>query len=236
MASQPAYARIHEQIASRISNGMISENERLPTEREMCDEFGVSRITIRHALTLLGRDGLIRKRQGQGIFVCPRRYEHSLDSMYTFADELRKQNAQPSWKVLSMEPQDMDGDIANRLGLCERSQCRCIRRLSYADGRLLSYEQIYVPEALMQGATAEDVERDGLYTTIQRVSGLHADRAQEIFEAVLAPGEVCQALERKQPLAVTKLVRTTFAGEHPLHYSVRYVLGDKYRFKLNYQK
>ncbi len=234
LKSQPAYARIRDLIAAGIASGEYQENSQLPTERDMCEQHNVSRITIRHALTLLEQEGLIRKRQGQGIFVCPRRYEQPLNSLYIFSEELAKQNAEPSNRVLSMELRAVGGDTAAKLGLSDRALCHEIKRLSYADAKLYAYEEILVPEALLAGATARDIEGDGLYATMRRICGLSIDRASDHLEAMLAPPDVALALQRKPPLAVVKLARVAFSGERAVEHSTRYILGDKYRFKVTF--
>lgn len=231
MIAQPAYARVHDAIQSEIINGLVGENAQLPTERSMCDKYGVSRITIRHALMILEEEGLIRKRQGQGIFVCPRMYVQPLDVMSTFADQLRSQNVKPSWKVLSMESCRPDASLIAALKGMEDLMYHFIRRLSLADDGLYSYDMIYVPEYYLRDATASQIERDGLYDTIKRIAGVQPDHMQETYESVLAPSDVCYAMQRKPPLAVTKLVRISFCGSQPVEFSTRYVLGDKMQFK-----
>jgi DNA-binding GntR family transcriptional regulator len=66
-----AYNRIAASIRDRILSGTWDENEKLPTERELCEEFKSSRITIRHALQILEEEGLAERRQGSGTFVRP---------------------------------------------------------------------------------------------------------------------------------------------------------------------
>ena len=86
------YLRVQRQLMDQIHKGVYRENGKLPTERELCEQFGVSRITIRQALQNMENEGVIVRQQGRGTFVKPRRIEQRLSSIYSFSEDLRKQN------------------------------------------------------------------------------------------------------------------------------------------------
>ncbi|HKG27352.1 MAG TPA: GntR family transcriptional regulator, partial [Thermomicrobiales bacterium] len=65
-----SYEQVVQQIRGRIRSGMLVPGQRLPTERELADSFGVSRGVIREALKVLGSMGLVESRQGSGTYVC----------------------------------------------------------------------------------------------------------------------------------------------------------------------
>jgi len=67
----PLYRQVADVLRDRIENGLFRPGERIPTEYELCDQFGVSRISIRQALAELVHDGLLHRRQGSGTFVRP---------------------------------------------------------------------------------------------------------------------------------------------------------------------
>ncbi len=229
---QPAYAWISDEIAAEIACGTLRENEQLPTERDMCEKYGVSRITVRHALSLLEQQGLIRKRQGQGIFVCPRRYEQSLDALYSYDQLFARQSTRHELRVLSMEQRAVSGDIAARLGVFDRSVCTVFTTVCLAEDKPYAYNVSYVPQQLVAGASAAELEQLGLYALIEKYAGLKRDRATERFEASLVPGEVLSVLGRRAPLAAMKQERVSAAGVRPIELTMSWLVGDKIGFRL----
>ncbi|HDC92410.1 MAG TPA: GntR family transcriptional regulator, partial [Candidatus Acetothermia bacterium] len=67
--NRPLYVQIKEILEKDIRKGVFQPGERFPTERELCERFGVSRITIRQALQELVKDGLLYRHQGSGSYV-----------------------------------------------------------------------------------------------------------------------------------------------------------------------
>lgn len=228
--AKPAYARIQDAIADRIQSGELPENAQLPTERALCHVYGASRITIRHALALLEKDGLIRRRQGQGIFVCPRIHEQTLGMLATFSQVLRRNGVRPSYRVLSFGPEDVEEDVEQILGLAKREQAIALRRLCYADDKLLGCEQIYVKRALLRSTSRTQLTATGLHDSILDAIEIYPDRATERFEATLADGALCRLFERKPPLPLMKLTRTSYLDGAPVEHCIAHILGEKCRF------
>ncbi len=231
----PAYEQICDEIASEIASGALTENEQLPTERDMCEKFGVSRITVRHALSLLEQQGLIRKRQGQGIFVCPRRYEQSLGGLYSFDQLFAQQGVRHEVRVLGVEQRTAPSDIAVRLGLFDRGVCLVFKTVCLVEDRAYAYNVSYVPQQFVGSAGAEALEKLGMYGLIEARSGFVRDQAVERFEAVMAPAEVLAALGRRAPLAVMKRERVSTAFSTPIEFTTSWLVGDKISFKLTLQ-
>ena len=84
------YYQLKSILAQKIMNNEWQVGDRLPSEFELCKEYGVSRITVRQALAELEKDGLIKRRQGVGTFVTVPKIEQQLTSFYSFSEEFRK--------------------------------------------------------------------------------------------------------------------------------------------------
>lgn len=230
--AQAEHQRVYEMLLERIRTGDLAENSRLPAERSLCEIYGVSRVTIRQALLNLERDGLILRRQGQGTFVKPSKIEQPLNSLYSFSEELIRQNIHPGTKLLSLRNVPAPENVSILFGLPKGAAVRCLCRLRLANDLPYAYENSYLPVDVLGNANEEDLCRDGLYNTIRKQSGTIVDRAQETFSAVIAPQYVVQALGRKGILSVMQLERTAYAKGRPVEYSEDYVCGDKYRFRI----
>ena len=81
----PLYRQVASILRERIDKGIFRPGARIPTEFELCDEFGVSRISIRHALSELVYEELLYRRQGSGTYVRPKfgAGEHTLTALVT---------------------------------------------------------------------------------------------------------------------------------------------------------
>lgn len=88
MASMSLHEQVRSQLMHEIESGAYAESQRLPSEPELCDRFGVSRITIRRAVADLERFGLVRRQQGRGTFVAPRQDVLGTMAVGGFADKL----------------------------------------------------------------------------------------------------------------------------------------------------
>ena len=108
MGAKYGYVTVKNKLLADIGNGVYKVGDKLPTEREMCEMFQVSRITVRQALAELQNDGWVQRTQGRGTFVQPRdrkksrKFESLLNSNYSFSEELKKQGVKPSMRVLSL--------------------------------------------------------------------------------------------------------------------------------------
>ena len=104
-----------DQLIKEINEGKYKEHERIPSERELCDIYQLSRITVRQALQELEREGYIYKLQGKGTFVAPVSYNQNLVKLYSFSEEMRKIGKKPTTIVKSFRKMAMDERLALRI-------------------------------------------------------------------------------------------------------------------------
>jgi GntR family transcriptional regulator len=237
MAVKHEYFRVKMKLLEDIRKGVYTIGAKLPTERDMCDMFGVSRITIRKALSELELEGWVERVQGKGTFIQepkknPSKFESMLSSNYSFSEELRRQNVTPSTRVLSLTTIPAQPPLTHKLQVAPGHMVDVVLRLRLADEIPYAYETSYVPSEYLNGATADEIARDGLYNTMDRKSGIRPNKAEEVLEAAIAPEMVAEALGRKGLLSVMQIERTAFVDEQIVEYCTSSVTGDKYRFKV----
>lgn len=237
MQTRYEYLTVKAKLLEEIEKGVYKPGEKLPTEREMCTVFNVSRITVRQALAELEKNEVIRRIQGKGTFVKeakrkPEKFESLLSSMYSFSEELRKQNVEPSTRVLTLTHVLAQPPLTEKLQVEPGHIVDVLLRLRLADGLPYAYETSYVPAEFLNGATTEEITRDGLYNTMEKRSGVRPDKATEIFEAGIAPEIVAEALGRKGLLCIMQIERTAYRQNQIVEYCTSAVAGDKYRFRV----
>ena len=147
---QPRYMQILNVLSQRVETGQYPLEERLPTESELCDEFGASRFTVREALRRLVDHGMVQRRQGAGSIVVaasPKaRYVHSLSSLA----DLSQLALDTHYELISTSPTKLPADIAAQIGGKSGSRWWLITGLRRAElrGSVICYVHTYLPERL----------------------------------------------------------------------------------------
>lgn len=226
------YHQLKAILAEKIHSGQWKVNDRIPTERELCDAYGVSRATVRLALGELENEGLLYRKQGRGTFVAAPKIEQLLSGFYSFTDEMKKQGHKPSARVLSFKKIEATGEVVQALLLPEGTPVFAIKRLRLADDEPIILEVSYVPCALCPALTEEDVKENALYDLFRQRYNIFPSRAQESFEAVSAGPHEASYLGIPSGAPVLRLERITYAFDRPVEYNVGLIRGDRYKYKV----
>jgi len=147
---QPQHRQIEQALRARIAS--LAPGERMPSDSELSAEFGVSRMTARHAMQRLADDGLIRREPGRGTFVLRRPAHRRTNRLMTFTQEMTRAGRVPSSRVLTQVVRPSSADEAAALEIPVRQPVVELRRLRLADG-----EPIVLETAVLIGATAPAV-------------------------------------------------------------------------------
>lgn len=238
MSARYGYITVKNKLLEDIGQGVYKKGDKLPTEREMCELFNVSRITVRQALAELENEGWVQRTQGRGTFVRQHeaaqknKFEQPLNSNYSFSEELRKQGVTPSTRVLSLTRIIARPPLTEKLQVAEGHMIDVLLRLRLADEVPYAYETSYVPSEYLNGASSDAIARDGLYNTMEKMSGVRPNKAVEIFEAGIAPEVIAEMLGRKGVVSIMQIERLACLDDRPVEYCTSSVVGDKYRFRV----
>jgi len=226
------YSQLKEQLMTKIRLGEWEPNEKIPTERELCGIYGVSRITVRQALEELSQEGYIYKKQGKGTFIRPKKYEQHLGSLYSFSEEIKKMGSIPSSTILDFHVEEASHLVASKVGVAEGDPVYLLKRLRNADHEPYALEFSYIPCKLAAGLTLEELEHKGLYNSLKNRSGIMPTQAIETFEAVILPEAYCKKLNAKKNSAGFLIERVTYCNSVPMEFCESYVRGDKYKYNI----
>ncbi|NML46192.1 GntR family transcriptional regulator [Ramlibacter sp. G-1-2-2] len=210
MRSSMPGVSLHRQVflvlRDRIVSGALPAASPLPTEGELCEQFGVSRITVRRALADLTAQGLVERRHGVGSFVQAgarvQREQASLD----YVESLRQRAAETKVTVLGLERVVPPADIAAFLGLQPADKAVHVRRLRRLEGQPVMLTEAWVPLDLGQHVTALALRRQALYEIVQ-AQGVTLGRVVQEITAVAASPEQAQHLATEPGAPVLQLVR-----------------------------
>ena len=232
MKSQPLYLDIYDDILFKIREGIFSENAPLPSERELCDRYNVSRSTVRQALNSLQADGYIYKIHGQGTFIKPQIFEQSLYKFYSFTDELKKENITIKNSVLSYELIQLDSALAAKLNREAGETFHKIVRLRSAKNYPLMIEITYLPKNRFYNVSTAILEEKSLYSYLASKYSLSVDKAEETFRPIIPNSWECSLLNITHKTPCTMLERFSYEEGCLVEYTQSIVRGDKYVFKV----
>ena len=102
-SSTPLYKQVYTILKSRIANGELKPGDKIPTENELIQEYGVSRITIRAAISELVEDRVLERAQGKGTFVCKPKDAYQADDSHGFTQSCYLSGKIPKTTLLTLE-------------------------------------------------------------------------------------------------------------------------------------
>ena len=232
---RPIYNQLVEILRSKIENEM-NPNDKMLSERGICEQYGVSRTTVRLAMAELEHMGYIYKRHGKGTFVSAliKDSQNLMDS-YSFTDYMREQGKNPSTKVLSFEVLDSTNYFAENLGISPGEKIIKITRLRLADELPMMLERTYLPMKEFVGLTEEMVNKKPLYEIFRDNYGQVIKVADEEFSAGLLSDIEASLLGIPKDLACLKLIRKTYNNENRvIEFTLSVVRSDKFSYKVRH--
>lgn len=195
-ASAPLWTQFRDTLRGSILRGELAVGDKLPTEAEFGEQFGISRIVVREALADLVRTGLIYKIKGQGAFVSAReRDEDFVSTVLGFSDEMERKGLSVRTQVLSQELRAPTEAEARALELGPQDQVVALRRLRSVDKELRLLVQTAVPADLAPGLHRTRLENRSLYDVLRRQYGLRITRAERWIDAVMPDAQTRELLE-----------------------------------------
>ncbi len=206
-----AHEQAEEEIAHLIAAQMLSAGTRLPPERELAEQLGVSRMTLRRALGSLERRGLILRRAGRGggTFVAEPKVDRRLEDLVGVPEMLRRQGVTAGTRMISATLRRAGEAAADALGIDEDALVYDVWRIRLANGVPLSLERTRLPAEQFP----DFLERP-LSGSIYELLASHYDavpaRALERIESVLAEREVAAALGVAEGAALMSVERVTY--------------------------
>lgn len=158
----------------------------IPSERELCDKFGVSRPTVRRALEELESDGELYRLPGKGTFVADKKYvDHEMQWFIGFYEDASMQQKNPTTKVLQQSIVTATQDITQKLGIPEESEVFVLERLRFVDGEPICLVSSYIPYDICPELAKTNFAEQSLYQFLKSydISIYKARRSIEVKHA-----------------------------------------------------
>ncbi|MGB5380096.1 MAG: GntR family transcriptional regulator [Acidimicrobiia bacterium] len=227
MSSGPRYLEIADYLRELVASA--EPGERLPSDAELCERFGVSRMTARQAVMVLANEHLLERKRGSGTFVSGRRVPRALGSPLSFSESMRLRGRAPSSRVLRAGPAEITADVAAEFGIAAGGPAILLERLRLADGIPMAIEHAVIP-ADNSGLLDEDLTSGSLHAAFER-AGRVPTRALAEVGARMATKRERDLLELPSNGIILTEVRTIFDQRGaPLEHTSTFYAAERYAF------
>jgi GntR family transcriptional regulator len=233
MAYLPQYRHIEQVLRERIAT--LKPGERLPSDAELCAEFGVSRMTARNAMQRLAEDGLIEREPGRGSFVTEPPTHRRADRLMTFTQEMARAGRIPSSRLLIRAVGPASATEATSLGLEPDQPVVRLRRLRLADDQPIAVESTVLIGACAAAVMSADLIHGSLHETLAS-AGFVLRRGTGTVSAVSATDDDAELLTTRAgvPLLVERRVIVDAQGRRIEATESRY-LADRYGLVVSFE-
>ena len=238
-SDKPRYLQVSEELQSRIENGQFKIGDLLATEIELCEEFGVSRYTVREALRKLKENGLVQRRQGSGSQVIATKrsstYVHSMRSLselFQYATETRfqihsMQNAVPGRKYSQYL-----GDDANNHWLIVEGL-----RQATGDGSPICFSTVLVASPFAEIESELRDHNGAIYSLIENRYGVEVADVEQEIRAEAIPRAAAKALDVPVSIWAVRVVRRYIdASGQTIQVSINYHPGDRFTYTMHLKR
>jgi GntR family transcriptional regulator len=216
-AGVPLHRQLFLVLHDEIDRGVIAPGDALPTEQTLCDQFGVSRITVRRALADLADQGYIERRQGVGSFVREHDSSEPSSAGRSYMDELRQTQFETEVEVVEHGMRRPPRAIAEALGASDELLHILRVRRQRRTGEPLIVSDAWLPAELADTLTDAALLRAPLYELLAD-SGVVVDRIQHEVTAEIAGPRNAHLLDTAIGAALLRLNRLVFVAGGPHHY------------------
>lgn len=231
-----AYLRIEQDIRMQIDSGAYRAGDQIPTEDELCDRYGVAKMTVRQGLSRLVAGGVLVRRRGIGTFVAAPKIERAGNRLLGFEEDARAHGVAPSTEVLAKNWVEATPDEAEPLGLSPDAQVFRIERLRRADGEPIALNTILLPPAI--GRVLEHLHFGrSLYALAAEALGQTVAYADQRVEATTADLNQAALLGVAEGAALLRIQRITHLSDGRLLGLTRsHYRGDRYFIALRIER
>ncbi|MGO2563491.1 MAG: histidine utilization repressor [Pseudoalteromonas nigrifaciens] len=223
----PKFAQIKQFIVDKISSATWQENQRVPSENELSNQFSVSRMTARRALSELTEAGILTRSQGLGTFVASFKSQSSLLEIKNIADEVKERNGNYSCTVLALESLPAITSIAIALGIKVNSTVYRSVLLHNENAKPLQVEERFVNPAFAAQYLQQNFTLLTPHEYLSNVAPL--TQATHTVEAIMPNKQMCQWLNLSSQEPCLQLIRRTWSSNGIVSYARLVSPGSKYR-------
>ena len=230
----PLYFQLKELIVEEIKSGLYPVDSLIPTEKELSEQFDISRTTVRQAITELVQEGWLYRVKSKGTFIARQKIKQDfLQRLETFREQMKRIGLEPSTEVLDFKVAKASYEVAENLRIEEGEQVIYLFRRRFGDGEPVVTVETYLPYDKCAFIKDQDFEKVSLYDVLSAREETRIFSAKRLGEAVEANNSDVQYLHVRKgsPIQLVHTVSVNKA-DAALEYSIARCRGDASSFQL----
>lgn len=223
----PVYYQLKNDFIKKIANGTWKAGECISSERELCEIYDVSRMTIRQAIGELVQEGILTRKKGKGTFVCEQKVNQK--DMMSFTEMIKQSGRVLETKVVEFEIIDTPEDIQDIFILDKLYK---ITRKRIVDNECIALETVYIPVDYC-GHVNKKMLEGSLYKVLEGFGYIITNSNSSII-AVNVNDEIRNLLECKKDEPILKVISKTFTSADKLLFlEEAFYKSDKFTLQVN---
>jgi len=227
----PKYYQLKELLREKITAGEWQPGDMLPSERELSEQYHISRMTVRQALQELATEGLLRREQGRGTFVAEPKIEHGLTRLTGFTEDIKARGLDPAARVVRLAVVAPPFLAMQALRIPPDADVVLLERLRLANGEPIALEACYLYFNGVERLLHEDFENNSLYKILSEKYNISPTRAEQKIGADLCTLHEQELLNIEEGAPVLRNKRITFdQWGRPFEYTESAYRADRYVF------
>ncbi|MGX1194445.1 GntR family transcriptional regulator [Metabacillus sp. SLBN-84] len=232
----PIYYQLEEAIKEAIQNQELTPGQMIPSEREYAEKYGISRMTVRQALSNLVNDGFLYRQRGKGTFVAHQKIEQPLQGLTSFSEDMRSRGLEPSTRVISFKEVPASHDLASKLEVEAGTSLFELKRIRLADQLPMAYEMLYISKETAPDLT-EKIAQSSIYEYVENKLGLKIHHGRQVLEASIARRTEAEMLQVEEGAPVLMIERrSTLESNKPLEVVKSVYRADRYKFTIDMER
>ncbi|WP_018658122.1 GntR family transcriptional regulator [Actinomadura flavalba] len=230
-APLPKYLQLRAILLEMIEQERLGPDAPVPSERELCRRFGVSRMTVRQAVDQLVAEDRLRRIPGVGTFVARPKVQMPKE-LVSFTEDMRARGLRPASRDLGARTVPADAEIARLFGVDPGTPVHQIERLRLADGEPMAVERSHILAAFAPDLPERRTPEGSLFRELQDEYGVVLDAGEQTIEAGPVGDADAALLGVPAGSAVFFLLQRTFSRDVCVEVALATYRADRYRIHL----
>jgi GntR family transcriptional regulator len=234
---EPLWIQAADLIRDEIDKGVLKRGARLAPERELCEQLGISRVTLRRALRQLVEEGLLSASHGRGWYITQRTSKKEWPNrLESFSETAARMGLRTHSAVVRAESNPASLDEAEQLSIAPGTALFRLERVRFLEGVPTALDLTYLPLSLVPDIAEADFAVNSLYATLS-AAGIEPARADSTIEAGKADERTARLLRiaAGDPLLVMWQLALSAQREPLFVSSIQYV-GERYRLRTSFTR
>lgn len=237
MSPLPFYEQIKQHLTAAIMRGDYQPGARLPSESELMQQFGVSRITVRQAIGIMEREGLVIRRHGKGTYVMEPVITQDLLRLTDFVEDMEEAGMAPSSRVLAFQRTATSAEVAQALRLDAGKRIVRLERLRLANEQPIALDVTWLPEPYGALLKEIDLEHETIFHYLETRYRVAISKGMFGLTAANATPEQAKWLDVSPGAALLCIERLALMADHaPLYLQRRWYRPDRVQYRIVVQR